>query len=820
MKISYNWLKEYIDLDISPEELSAVLTNCGLEVEELAEWESVKGGLKGIVIGHVTECKKHPNADKLSETKVHIGSGEFLQIVCGAPNVAEGQKVLVAIPGTILYQNDEPREIKKTKIRGVESAGMICAEDELGIGSSHEGIMVLPEDAPVGKPASEYFNIQQDWVFTIGLTPNRVDAASHIGVARDVAAALNAGKHRKYSLSIPDLSDFSTDTESMPVEIIIEDFSACPRYSGITISDLKIAPSPQWMAYRLSAAGIRPINNVVDITNYVMLETGHPLHAFDMKHIKGNKVIVKKFPSPFELTTLDEVKRTMFPDDLMICNSEGGMCIAGIFGGIEAGVSDFTKAIFLESAYFHPVTIRKTSTRLGLKTESSFRFERGADPSMTIYALKRAAQLIKEIAGGTISSPVYDVYPKPIRKASITLSYDYVNRSVGTQISDAVQTEILKDLDFELIETSNGKISVLAPYAKVDVTRPADVVEEILRIYGYNNIPVPEFHKSTLTVNAPSDNNALQNVFAEMLTGAGFFEILTNSLSAETYYCEANGFNPSLNVSIMNALSNELSTMRRTMLFSGLESIAHNINRKQTDLRFFEFGKTYSRISSDKTKSVSEQFREVTKLALWISGRVFPLNWKYPEESTTFFHLKDTLGMILRRSGIGEDMISVDVMDSEIFEKAIRYNLKTNGKLLLEAGKVSKHILDQTECRQDVFFAEICWDTICELMLNKKIMASEPPKFPEVHRDIAMLIDTPVTYNQIREIVRQKGGRLIKSVRLFDIYQGKNLPDGKKSYAINIILQDADKTLTDKETEAVIESVRQSLIKELGAHIR
>jgi len=820
MKISYNWLKEYINLDISPEELSIVLTDCGLEVEELALWENVRGGLKGIVIGHVTECKKHTDADKLSVTIVDVGSGEPLQIVCGAPNVASGQKVLVATPGTTLYNNEEAWEIKKTKIRGVESSGMICAEDELGLGSSHAGIMVLPDDAPVGKAASEYFDMKQDWVFTIGLTPNRIDAASHIGAARDVAAVLNTRKEKRHTVLLPDLSGFSIDNESNPVEIVVEDTQACPRYSGITISNLKIAPSPKWLADRLSATGMRPINNVVDITNYVMLETGHPLHAFDIKHIKGKKVMVKKFSKPFDFITLDQEKRTMHTEDLMICNSEEGMCIAGVFGGLDSGVTENTEAIFLESAYFNPVSVRKSANRHALKTESSFRFERGVDPSMTIKALKRAAFLLREIAGGTISSPVYDIYPKAFEKAKITITHDFVNRSVGVEIPDDIQIEILKDLDFEILESKNRSITILAPFAKVDVTRPADVVEEILRIYGYNNIPMPAYHKTNLTIGRKLNSHSVQNAFAEMLTGAGFFEILTNSLSSASYYTEKNGFETSANASVVNALSNELNTMRRTLLFTGLESVAHNINRKQADIRFFEFGKTYIRLSSDKTLDVTNKFHEEMKLGLWMSGKVFPLNWKYKEEQCTVYHLKDVLGLILQRAGISEDMLTVAPLENKTFQNGLQYVLKSNGKTLLEAGETSRQVLEQTECRQTVFFAEIAWETLLDFLEKKKVKASEPPKFPEVHRDIALLLDSSVTYDNIRTIVRKQGGRLIKGIKLFDIYEGKNLPEGKKSYAINIILQDADKTLTDRETEAVIETIKQALVKELSAQIR
>jgi phenylalanyl-tRNA synthetase beta chain len=820
MKISYNWLKEYVDIDISPEKLSRVLTDCGLEVEELSKWESVRGGLEGVVIGEVMEVKKHPNADKLTVTKVLTGSGDPLQIVCGAPNVAAGQKVLVATVGTTLYQGDQPWEIKNAKIRGEESFGMICAEDELGLGTSHEGIMVLPDHAPVGKPAAEYFDVNSDWVYTIGLTPNRIDAASHVGTARDVAAFLNVSEKLNLSVKMPDADQFAIDNETLPVEVIVEDAKACPRYSGLTLRNLKVAPSPKWLADRLLAAGMRPINNIVDITNFVMLELGHPLHAFDMKHVKGNKIVVRKFSTPFEFITLDEVKRTIHSDDLMICNSEEGMCIAGVFGGIDAGVADNTTKIFLESACFNPVSIRKTSNRHALKTESSFRFERGTDPSMTIVALKRAAMLMKEIAGGEISSPVYDVYPEKILKARITFTHQFVNQSVGHIIPDEIQLSILRDLDFEIISTDGKTVIVNAPYAKVDVTRPADIVEEILRIYGYNNIPFPETHKSTLSSVKKSDSLKIKNVFSEMLAGNGFFEIMTNSLSSDRYYTTEFGFDENENVTLLNPLSNELNTLRRSLVFSGLESVVHNINRKQQDLCFFEFGNIYSRKSSDKNLNVTGRYHEEHHLALFMTGNVFPVNWKYGEEQMTFFHLKNRVNQLLLRSGITDQIIDSEESDLSIFGYGQHYKFKNSDKSIVQFGELSDKVLDAAECRQTVFFAQLFWENILEHLANQKIIASEPPKFPEVQRDIAILLDIGKTYDEVRSIVFNKGGKLVKAVRLFDIYEGKNIPEGKKSYAINIILQDSDKTLTDKETDSVTETVRTALIQQLGATIR
>ncbi len=820
MKISYNWLKEYVNIDISAEELSVILTDCGLEVEELANFESVKGGLEGVVIGHVLEVQKHPDADKLRLTQVDIGNNTVLQIVCGAPNVAVGQKVVVATVGTTLWKGEESWEIKKAKIRGVESLGMICAEDELGLGTSHEGIMVLPSDTPVGIPAADYFNIYRDFVFTLGLTPNRVDAASHIGVARDVAAALNVLKNTRLEVRIPDINDFSVDNENYPVEIIIEDTNACPRYTGLTISNLKIAPSPDWIANRLKAAGMRPLNNIVDITNYVMLELGHPLHAFDMKHVKGNKVIVKTFDTPRDFVTLDEEKRALHTEDLMICNEHEPMCIAGVFGGIDAGVSEKTTEIFLESAYFNPVNVRKTSSRHGLKTESAWRFERGTDPSATVFALKRAALLLKDIAGGQISSPVYDVYPNEIHKHTISFTPAFIDSSVGMEIPVETQVSILKDLDFEILKENNSKIEVKAPLAKVDVTRPADIVEEILRIYGYNNVPFPQVHKSTLSIMPSMDEVKYRNIFSEMLVSSGFFEMMTNSLSSGKYYSEEFGFEPDKNATILNGLSSELNTMRRSLVFSGLESIVHNINRKQHHLRMFEFGRIYQQIKNPVSSEVDRKYQETMHLAMFMTGNVFPLNWKYKEEQTDFSELKNQIIKILNRAGVVERTLEVKETNNPLFGYGLSYSLKNSMETLVQFGELSEKALEITECRQNVFFAEFNWNQLLEIIKGQKVKASEPPKFPEVHRDIAMLLDNDTSYKTIEDIVYKNGNHLVSSVRLFDIYKGTNLPEGKKSYAISIVLQDKTKTLTDKETDSIIDSIKTALTQLPGVSIR
>lgn len=820
MKISYNWLKDFIDIPVSPQELSAILTDCGLEVEEFIHWQSVKGGLEGVVIAKVLNVAKHPNADKLSVTQVDTGSGQPIQIVCGAPNVAVGQKVLVATVGTTLYNGDEPWQIKNAKIRGEESFGMICAEDELGLGTSHAGIMVLPDDAPVGKLAAQYFSVIDDWVYTIGLTPNRIDAASHIGVARDVVAALNAtGKHN-LSLRTPEVKELPASPDALPVKILIEDTDACPRYSGITLNNITIESSPAWMQHRLLAAGMRPINNVVDVTNYVMLELGHPLHAFDMEDVKGNSVVVKKYPKAFDFVTLDEVKRSMHTEDLMICNSSDPMCIAGVFGGLKAGVNESTTAVFVESAWFNPVSVRRTSTRHALKTESSFRFERGADPSMTIPALMRTAELLCQVAGAKVSSPVYDVYPQQAQKKHISLTHSYVDASIGHHISPKVQINILKDLDFEIIEQSDDSFVVAAPFAKVDVTRPADVVEEILRIYGYNNIPFPDGMRASLSQLPRPDAHLIQNIFSEMLVGKGFFEMMTNSLSSSEYYNSETGFEEKDTVNLLNPLSSELNAMRRTLLFNGLESVAYNINRKQQDLRFFEFGKTYRKTGESKEAKVENQFFEEKRLVLYMTGNVFPLNWKYSQEETAFVHLKDIVSVVLKRAGIDESMVKVEETNLPVFAYGLKFSLKKSGESIVEFGSVSKKILDLTACRQQVMYADFAWETIIKQIGETVVKAIEPSKYPEVRRDIAMLLDEEVNYNAVREVIDEHGHGKIIDVSLFDIYVGEKIPKGKKSYAVSIILQDSTKTLTDQETDSILNAIREALIKKLGAVIR
>ncbi len=820
MKISYNWLKDYLKTEIDPLELASILTNCGLEVEEVALWENVSNSLEGVLIGEVIEKKKHPNADKLSITKVNTGMGPPLQVICGAPNVEQGQKVLIALPGAFLKKNNEFFHLKEIKISGYISEGMICSEAEVGLGDSQDGIYVLPTDATVGQQAKEYFSVMRDWIFTIGLTPNRIDAASFVGVARDIAAVLNTSKGTNLKVKMPDFNIFSKSNKDLIVEIVIEDYESCRRYAGLTIKNLKIASSPRWLADRLSAVGMRCINNVVDITNYVMLELGQPLHAFDMKMVKGNKIVVKKFCEPVDFITLDEVKRSISPQDLMICNAEEPMCIAGVFGGFSYGVTENTTEIFLESAYFDPVSIRKTANRHGLSTESSFRFERGADISITDKALKRAANLLIEIAGGEVSSPVYDIYPEPFKKHEISVNFESVNRLIGADIPKETQLAILKELDFEIGSLNDDNVNVKPPFAKVDVSRFADVVEEILRIYGCNNIPLPESFRTNLSNFPKPDIHKIKNTVSEMLTGLGFYEIMTNSLSPQKYYTAKFGYNEKENVSLLNPISVELNTLRRNLVFSGLESIVHNVNRKQNNLRFFEFGKVYRRISDEQNRSVTEKFYENEHLALFMTGNVFPLNWKYPEEKFSFFHIKDIVEKILIRSGIDIDGLEFFSGDSDIFKTRIDCKLKNTEKKIAEFGELSPKVLNITDCRQVVFFAEIMWTDVIETISKNKIVVREPSKFPEVQRDIAVMLDKKIIYNDIKSMIQKRGGKMVKAIRLFDIYEGGNIPDGKISYAINILLVNEENTLTDAETDVIIDNIKKSLIHNFDAVIR
>jgi len=741
MKISYNWLRKYIAIDIPAEEVSVLLTDCGLEVEAIEKYEHVKGGLSGVVVGRVMSCIRHPNADKLSLTKVDIGTGELLNVVCGAPNVAEGQKVAVATVGTTLYSGGEFYQIKTSKIRGEISEGMICAEDELGLGTSHAGILVLNSDAPLGLPIKNYFNLAEDIVFEIGLTPNRSDATSHIGVARDLVAILNNKPGNSYNLylNIPSVDEFRVDNENLPIDVIVEDSIACPRYSGITVQGVEVKESPAWLQDLLKAIGVRPINNIVDLTNYILFETGQPLHAFDVSQITGNKVIVKKLPEGSPFVTLDEVERKLGADDLMICNTTGGICIAGVFGGSGSGIKSTTCDIFIESAYFDPTSVRKTSKYHGLKTDASFRFERGADPNITIYALKRAALLIKEIAGGKISSQIVDVYPNPIADKLVSATYKGIDKLIGKEIDRNIIKKILSDLGITISESHSDGMILSVPPFKADVYREVDIVEEILRIYGYNNVEFSESLHSSLSFSTHPDRERIGELAFNFLSDNGFSEIMTNSLTTSAYYIGSEIFKPEQSVKILNPLSKELDVMRQTLLFSGLESIIYNINRRQTDLRFYELGTTYlldprNRESND----VMFRYIENKRMAMYITGRLEPESWNASQNKADFFALKSYVLALLRKLGIPVDQFKVIVPEPQIFASGECF--ANNSKNLLSMGEISPIVLKQFDIRQPVLYAELDWDMLVSLTTGGNIEYHDVSKFPEVRRDLALLI--------------------------------------------------------------------------------
>ncbi len=817
MKLSYNWLKQYIDMDIDPQELSHILTDIGLEVEGLEKFQSVKGGLEGIVIGEVLTCERHTNADKLSVTTVNVGN-EVLPIVCGAPNVAEGQKVLVATVGATLYDGDESFKIKKSKIRGEVSQGMICAEDELGLGSLHDGIMVLDDNAPVGKPAKEYIDIEEDWVYEIGLTPNRADAASHIGSARDLVAGLNWLKSGNYKLNMPSVDDFKIDNHDLDIEVVVEDSEACPRYTGVTISGIKVEESPEWLKNRLNAIGVRPINNIVDITNFVLHETGQPLHAFDAQKITGNKVVVKKLPSETPFVTLDEMVRKLHGDDLMICNTEGGMCIAGVFGGAQSGVTDNTTSIFLESAYFDPTHIRKTSKRHVLQTDASFRFERGADPNITDYALKRAAMLIKDIAGGQISSEIKDVYPNPINKWIIDINFDRVTRLIGKEIEKDIIVKILEDLDIEVLATSHEGLKLLIPTFKVDVKREVDIIEEILRVYGYNNINIPEKVNSSVSLRQKPDLEHIQNIVSDYLVAQGFAEIMNNSLTKSAYIEKSAVFNQEQSVTLLNPLSTDLNILRQTLLFGGLEVVNYNQNRRINDMKIFEFGKVYKRnVEAQKGTGVKNYFEE-KHLALFITGKMNPENWNSDNATADFYVTKGIVESIIKRLGIERKKISMTENASDDF--AYSFNYVVNDNVLISVGEVSKKLLKAFDIKQRVYVADFNWDGIVKLIPTHDLTYKPISKFPAVRRDLALVVDKEVTFEMLKEIAVKAERKLLKEVGIFDIYEGDKIPEGKKSYALSFILQDENKTLTDKVIDKAMARIRQALEKTAGAQLR
>ena len=822
MKISFNWLKQYHDADLSPDKVAELLTGCGLEVESMDLFQSVKGGLKGVVIGEVLACEKHPNSDHLSLTAVNIGTGDPLRIVCGASNVAKGQKVAVATLGTTLYFNDAELTLQRTKIRGEVSEGMICAEDELGLGSSHAGIMVLDPGAQVGMPASEYFKVEEDVVFTIGLTPNRVDAASHLGVARDLVAVVNNfGKDhsdptRHKHLLFPDVSGFSVDNHNMPIEVIIEDPKACPRYSGITVSGITVKESPGWLKNRLLAVGLRPINNIVDITNFILMELGQPLHAFDSQQIEGGKVIIKKYPERTKFSTLDHIERELSSNDLMICNTAEPMCIAGVFGGVKSGVTTETTSVFLESAYFDPVHVRKTSRYHGLQTDASFRFERGANVDITVTALKRAAMMIREIAGGEISSGIVDIYPSSILPVTVELSYDNLDHLIGKRIPRDVVANILTDLGIQLLEESGSGLRLQVPAFKVDVTREADVIEEIMRVYGYNNIETLDEVGSSLSYTISPDPEKIQNMVANWLAANGFNEIMNNSLTRSAYYADNADFPLQQCVKMLNPTSRDLDVMRQTLLYGVLESSVFNQNRKNGDLKMFEFGRVYSAVS-EKNDPV-RGYHEENHLAMMITGRSQPENWNIGEKPVDFFELKGMMEAIFKKLAVKQDHWVIESFKSKQIADGLSYLV--NGKKILHIGHICSPVLSAFDCKQPVVYAEVNWDLLFSLVPGKVAQYQEIPKFPEVRRDLALLVDKEITFSQIEKLACQTEKRLLKKVGLFDVYEGDKIAPGKRSYAISLILQDKDKTLTDKEIEKTVERLIKAMNSQLNAQIR
>jgi phenylalanyl-tRNA synthetase beta chain len=816
MNISYRWLKKYINLEYSAEEVAAFLTQIGLEVGSMEKVETIKGGLKGLVIGEVVTCEQHPDSDHLSKTTVNVGNGEVLPIVCGAPNVAAGQKVVVAVVGTTLYDGDTEFKIKKSKIRGEVSEGMICAEDEIGLGTSHDGIMILDQLAVPGTPASEYFKIESDYVLEVDLTPNRIDSASHIGIARDLAAYIKL-KH-PISYHRPSVEAFKVDNHSLQIPVEVLNSAACPRYSGVTITNVVVKESPEWLKNNLKLIGLKPINNIVDVTNFVLFETGQPLHAFDAAEIKGGKVVVRTADPGSKFVTLDGIEREMHADDLLICNESEGMCIAGVFGGLHSGVKDTTTSVFLESAWFDSVYIRKTARRHMLSTDASFRFERGTDPNGTIYALKRAALLIKEVAGGEISSEIVDVYPDPVADFKVDVTYANIKRLIGVDLGKEKIKQVLDALEIRIESETESGLSLLVPPYRVDVKREVDVIEEILRIYGYNNIELPTQVNSSLQYSVKPNPTKLRNLIGEMLTAQGFNEIWSNSLTKTSYY-ETNSVYPiESTVKLFNPLSNDLGSMRQTLLYGGLESIAHNANRKNPDLRLYEFGNCYFFNGSSLKENPVRNYREEEHLALFVTGDKELANWSYPGGKTSFFLLKSYAESILKRLGFSVLNLKSEGFSNELISEGLQYF--ANGKKLVEFGVVSGKTLKAFSIENPVYFADFSMDAVFVELKNNKVVFAELPKYPEVRRDLALLLDKTVQFNQLRDLAFRSERKLLQSVDLFDVYEGKGVPEGKKSYAISYILRDDEKTLNDKQIEKIMQKLVSTYERELGAQLR
>ena len=820
MNISYNWLKEYLDFDLQPEEVSAALTSIGLETGGVEEVQTIKGGLEGLVIGEVLTCVEHPNSDHLHITTVNVGGEEPLQIVCGAPNVAAGQKVVVAVNGTKLYDGDEVFTIKRSKIRGVESNGMICAEDEIGIGTDHAGIIVLPADAVVGTPAKEYYNVKSDYVLEVDITPNRVDGTSHFGVARDLAAYLKQNG-KPTELKRPSVDAFKIDDETSAIEVIVENTEACPRYSGVTIKGVTVKESPEWLKNRLNIIGLRPINNVVDVTNYVLHEMGQPLHSFDAGKVTGDKVIVKTMPEGTKFVTLDGVERTLTDRDLMICNTEEAMCIGGVFGGLDSGVTEQTTDVFLESACFHPTWIRKTARRFGLNTDASFRFERGLDANNTIYVLKRAALLIQEVAGGKITGSIQDIYPNPVQPYTVELTYNKINSLIGKDIPVETVKSILASLEMEIVSETTEGLTIHVPVYRIDVQRDVDVIEDILRIYGYNNIEFSDSVKSNLSYKTATDRGYdLQNLISEQLCGSGFNEIMNNSLTRSAYYDELTTYPASHCVMLMNPLSADLNGMRQTLLFGGLESIEHNAKRKNGNIRFFEFGNCYDyNVEKKREDATLAEFSEDYRLGLWVCGDRVENSWAHADEKATVYELKAYVENILIRLGVNLKKVVFGNLSNDIYSTGVSITT-TSGRELGTFGIVNRKICKAMDIDFEVYYAELSWTLLMKETKKNKVTFSEISKFPAVKRDLALLLDKSVQFAEIEKIAEESERKLLKEVSLFDVYEGKNLPAGKKSYAVSFYLQDETKTLNDKQIDAIMQKIRKNLESKLGASLR
>ena len=821
MNVSYKWLKEYIDFDLTPQQVSDALTSLGLEVDALEEVETIKGGLKGLVVGKVLTCEPHPNSDHMHTTTVDLGNGQApVQIVCGAPNVAAGQKVIVATIGTKLYDGDQEFVIKKSKLRGVESYGMICAEDEIGVGTDHNGIIVLPDDAQVGMPAAQYYGVESDWLIEVDLTPNRIDGASHYGVARDLSAWMK--RHGMATrLHRPSVEAFKIDRRDGGIPVEVENAEACPRYCGLTVRNVKVGESPKWLKDYLSAVGQRPINNIVDITNYILLGTGQPMHCFDLSKVKGDKIVVKTVKEGTKFVTLDGVERTLTDRDLMICNAEEPMCIGGVFGGLDSGVTEATTDIFLESAYFHPTWIRKSARRFGLNTDASFRFERGIDPNDTIYNLKLAALLVKQLAGGETCGEIVDVKAHDFPPFPVELRYDYVTGLIGKNIGHDTIKNIVESLEMKVVAEDAERLSLEVPTYRVDVRRPCDVVEDILRVYGYNNVEFTDEIHGCLSNKDDADlRNDLRELISNQLTAEGYNEIMNNSLTAASYYEGLESYPVEHCVRVINALSSDLNVMRQTLLFGGLESLARNINRKNANLRMYEFGDVYSYdATADNSQVALAPYSEHTALGMWLTGNNHDDSWADKVRPLSVYDLKAAVAGVMRRLGIARRELVVETMSNDLLDPALVYKNR-GGKLLGVLGVVDEAVASKFDVDQPVYFAQFNWNLLCKLSSKKEVKYTDLPKTLPLRRDLALLVDKSVTYAQIEHVVEQSERKLLKSMTLFDVYEGKNLEPGKKSYAISMVLQDDQKTLNDHQIEAVMKKIVANLEKQLGAQLR